>query len=101
MKGIMPSSARGPLQKSCYHASGFERVNIFCGRPLVAASGGNYFGAGLRDDALNSDIRAGKRVHHLALTQAGSVVLEGDEVVRFIMAETAQAVGVGEFRQVG
>jgi hypothetical protein len=68
---------------------------------LAATSGGNYFGTGLRNDALDRDIRSRKRVHHLALSQAGSVILEGDEVVRFIMAETAQAVGIGEFSQVG
>ncbi len=64
-------------------------------------SGGNYFGAGLRNDALDCNIRSGQRVHHLTLPQSGSVVLEGDQVMRFIMAETAQAVGVGEFGQVG
>jgi hypothetical protein len=81
-------------------SGGFERVNISCARPFAAASGGNYFGARLRDDAGDRDIRSGQRVYHLALTQAGSVVLEGDEVVRFIVAEAAQAVGIGEFRQV-
>jgi len=68
---------------------------------LAATSGGNYFGARLRDDALDRDIRSGKRVNDLTLAQAGSVVLKGDQVVRLIMAETAQAVGIGEFRQVG
>ena len=56
--------------------------------------------ARLRYDALHRDIRTGKRVHDLALPQPGSVVLEGDQVVRFIMAETAQAVGIGEFSQI-
>jgi len=74
---------------------------MFCKRRFATASGGNYFLAGLRNDALNRDIRSGKRVHHLTLTQARSVVLEGDQVVHFIMTEAAQAVGIGEFREVG
>jgi hypothetical protein len=80
--------------------AGFDRVNIFCAATLTAGSGRNYFLAGLWDDALDRDIRSGERVHHLTLPQAGGVVLEGDQVVRFVMAETAQPVGIGEFRQV-
>jgi len=78
----------------------FEELNIFCARPLVAALGGNYFGAGLWNDAGNRDIRSRKRVHHLALPQPGSVVLEGNQVVRFIMAEAAQPISIGKLSEV-
>jgi hypothetical protein len=71
------------------------------GRKTVpAVSGGNYFGTGLWNDALDRDIRSAQRVHDLALTQSRSVVLEGDRVMRFIMAEATQAVSVGEFSQI-
>src|SRR5450755_1711014 len=62
---------------------------------------GDDYAAGLRDDAGDGDVGAGQSVDDLALTQARGVVLESNLVGVFIMAEAAQAVGVGEFAEVG
>jgi hypothetical protein len=55
----------------------------------------------LRDDAGDGDVGAAKGVDDLALAQARGVVFEGELVFAGVDAEAAQAVGVGEFSQVG
>jgi len=61
---------------------------------------GDNFAAGLRNDVRYGDIGSSESGDDLALAQARSVVLKGDLIFGFVVAETAQAVNVGEFAEV-
>jgi hypothetical protein len=92
--------AAGHSVREAATAGNFRRLaGLFAS--LGWSSGGNDYAAGLRNDAGDGDVGAGQRVDDLALAQARGVVLEGDGVGAFIMAEAAQAVSVGEFAEVG